>query len=76
MERDYSGELLRFIQEHPSVYHVIEGQRRILLEAGYTNSCWRVSTGRSGREESISSPETTRRSSHFRSPKSVSAVLC
>ena len=35
MERDYSGELLRFIQEHPSVYHVIEGQRRILLEAGY-----------------------------------------
>ena len=33
MERDYSGELLRFIQEHPSVYHVIEGQRRILLEA-------------------------------------------
>lgn len=75
MERDYSGELLRFIQEHPSVYHVIEGQRRILLEAD-TNSCWRVSTGRSGREESISSPETTRRSSHFRSPKSVSAVLC
>ena len=73
MERDYSGELLRFIQEHPSVYHVIEGQRRILLD---TNSCWRVSTGRSGREESISSPETTRRSSHFRSPKSVSAVLC
>lgn len=59
MERDYSGELLRFIQEHPSVYHVIEGQRRILLEAD-TNSCWRVSTGRSGREESISSPETTR----------------
>ena len=24
MERDYSGELLRFIQEHPSVYHVID----------------------------------------------------
>ena len=74
MERDYSGELLRFIQEHPSVYHVIEGQRRILLEAGYEqlleSQHWTL------REESISSPETTRRSSHFRSPKSVSAVLC
>ena len=75
MERDYSGELLRFIQEHPSVYHVIEGQRRILLEAGYEqlleSQHWTLR-----REESISSPETTRRSSHFRSPKSVSAVLC
>ena len=35
MERDYNRELLRFIQQHPSVYHVIEGHRQILLEAGY-----------------------------------------
>ncbi|MBQ9662621.1 MAG: M18 family aminopeptidase [Oscillospiraceae bacterium] len=31
----YSKGLLTFIQEHPSVYHVIEGQRRKLTEAGY-----------------------------------------
>ena len=35
MEHPYSDVLVRFIQDHPSVYHVIEGQRRILLEAGY-----------------------------------------
>ncbi|MBU5627169.1 M18 family aminopeptidase [Oscillibacter sp. MSJ-2] len=31
----YSKELLDFIQHHPSVYHVIEGQKQLLLEAGY-----------------------------------------
>ena len=35
MERDYSRELLRFIQNHPSPYHVVEGQKQRLLEAGY-----------------------------------------
>lgn len=35
MEQTYSGALVRFIQEHPSVYHVIEGQRQQLLAAGY-----------------------------------------
>ena len=35
MERDYDRELLDFIQNHPSVYHVIEGQKQCLLEAGY-----------------------------------------
>ena len=35
MERDYNRELLDFIQGHPSVYHVIEGQKQRLLEAGY-----------------------------------------
>lgn len=35
MERDYSRELVRFIQQHPSVYHVIEGQKQALLDAGY-----------------------------------------
>ena len=34
--KPYSEQLLTFIQEHPSVYHVIDGQRRMLLEAGYT----------------------------------------
>lgn len=34
MERDYSGELLRFIQEHPSVYHVIEGPAADLAGGG------------------------------------------
>ena len=35
MERDYNKELVDFIQNHPSVYHVIEGQKRVLLDAGY-----------------------------------------
>lgn len=35
MDQTYSGALVRFIQEHPSVYHVIEGQRHQLLAAGY-----------------------------------------
>ena len=35
MDFPYSGALARFIQEHPSVYHVIEGQRQLLLAAGY-----------------------------------------
>ena len=35
MERDYDRALLEFIQRHPSVYHVIEGQKQRLLEAGY-----------------------------------------
>lgn len=35
MERDYNRELVDFIQNHPSVYHVIEGQKRLLLDAGY-----------------------------------------
>lgn len=35
MEQDYSRELLRFIQNHPSPYHVVEGQKQRLLEAGY-----------------------------------------
>ena len=35
MEHPYSDALVRFIQDHPSVYHVIEGQRRQLLAAGY-----------------------------------------
>ena len=35
MEKAYDRELLDFIQSHPSVYHVIEGQRQKLLEAGY-----------------------------------------
>lgn len=35
MDQTYSGALVRFIQEHPSVYHVIEGQRQQLLAAGY-----------------------------------------
>ena len=34
--KPYSEQVLTFIQEHPSVYHVIDGQRRMLLEAGYT----------------------------------------
>ena len=45
----YSGELLQFIQEHPSVYHVVDGQRRRLLEAGYVqlpdNSVWQLQEG-------------------------------
>lgn len=35
MDQTYSSALVRFIQEHPSVYHVIEGQRHQLLAAGY-----------------------------------------
>ncbi|MBQ2158635.1 MAG: M18 family aminopeptidase, partial [Oscillospiraceae bacterium] len=45
----YSRELLRFIQEHPSVYHVIDGQRSRLLEAGYVplpeSSLWHLQRG-------------------------------
>ena len=45
----YSKELLRFIQEHPSVYHVIEGQRQQLLKAGYEelfeNDVWQLQEG-------------------------------
>ncbi|WP_297722509.1 M18 family aminopeptidase [Intestinimonas sp.] len=35
MEHDYDRELLDFIQSNPSPYHVIEAQRKRLLEAGY-----------------------------------------
>lgn len=35
MQRDYDQELLDFIQHHPSPYHVVEGQKRYLLDAGY-----------------------------------------
>ena len=35
MGRNYSKELLRFIASHPSVYHVVEGQKQLLLAAGY-----------------------------------------
>lgn len=35
MEHNYDREMLEFIQENPSSYHVIEGQKRRLLEAGY-----------------------------------------
>ena len=35
MERAYDQELLEFIQNSPSVYHVIAGQKQRLLEAGY-----------------------------------------
>ena len=35
MERAYDQELLEFIQNSPTVYHVIAGQKQRLLEAGY-----------------------------------------
>ena len=35
MEHNYDREMLEFIQRNPSSYHVIEGQKRRLLEAGY-----------------------------------------
>ena len=35
MEQAYDQELLEFIQNSPSVYHVIAGQKQRLLEAGY-----------------------------------------
>ena len=49
MDFPYSGALARFIQEHPSVYHVIEGQRQLLLAAGYEplleSRPWRLRPG-------------------------------
>ena len=35
MQRDYDRELVQFIQHHPSPYHVVEGQKKCLLDAGY-----------------------------------------
>lgn len=35
MEKNYSKELLSFIEQHPSVFHMIEGQKQMLLDAGY-----------------------------------------
>ena len=35
MAHNYDREMLEFIQRNPSSYHVIEGQKRRLLEAGY-----------------------------------------
>ena len=35
MDKTINEELLTFIKDHPSVYHVIEGQKRLLEEAGY-----------------------------------------
>lgn len=49
MEHDYDRELLDFIQSNPSPYHVIEAQRKRLLEAGYAqlleSGCWDVRPG-------------------------------
>lgn len=36
MKTDYSKALLQFISSHPSVFHVIEGQKSLLLASGYT----------------------------------------
>ena len=35
MERAYDQELLEFLRNSPSVYHVVAGQKQRLLEAGY-----------------------------------------
>lgn len=35
MKKDYSKELLQFISSHPSVFHVIEGQKSLLMASGY-----------------------------------------
>lgn len=35
MKKNYDQELLKFIAAHPSVYHVAEGQKQLLLAAGY-----------------------------------------
>ena len=35
MEKNYDRALLDFIQQHPSVYHVIDGQKQLLQAAGY-----------------------------------------
>ena len=49
MEHPYSDAMVRFIQNHPSVYHVIEGQRQQLLAAGYEHLLesrpWRLRPG-------------------------------
>ncbi len=36
MSKNYALELGRFIQEHPSCFHVVEGSAEILEKAGYT----------------------------------------
>lgn len=47
--KSYTEQLLAFIQDHPSVYHGIDGQRRMLLEAGYAplteSSRWELQPG-------------------------------
>ena len=49
MERAYDKELLDFIQNSPSVYHMIAGQKQRLLAAGYTqlleSEAWELRPG-------------------------------
>ena len=49
MEREYDKELLDFIQNSPSVYHMIAGQKQRLLAAGYTqlleSEAWELRPG-------------------------------
>ena len=49
MKNDYSKDLLRFISSHPSVFHVIEGQKQMLLAAGYEqlleSEAWSIQAG-------------------------------
>ena len=50
MERAYDKKLLDFIQNSPSVYHMIAGQKQRLLAAGYTqlleSEAWELRPGR------------------------------
>ncbi|WP_417093907.1 M18 family aminopeptidase, partial [Intestinimonas timonensis] len=49
MEHNYDKELLDFIQSNPSPYHVIEAQKKRLLEAGYEqlleSASWTIRAG-------------------------------
>ena len=49
MEHNYDKELLDFIQYNPSPYHVIEAQKKRLLEAGYEqlleSASWTIRAG-------------------------------
>lgn len=49
MEHNYDKELLDFIQANPSPYHVIEAQKKRLLEAGYEqlleSASWTIRAG-------------------------------
>ena len=49
MERAYDKKLLDFIQNSPSVYHMIAGQKQRLLAAGYTqlleSEAWELRPG-------------------------------
>jgi len=49
MEKNYSKDLLEFIRSHPSVFHAVEGQRELLLAAGYEqlleSRAWKLRKG-------------------------------